>query len=62
MPRLIGYREPRFEVVTDTITVGDRHTIQVPPRVVVKSLPALDRDPIPPRDWPTAWLVKWRDR
>ena len=51
-------------VITDTVWVSNRFTFHISPRLKVKviNLSPPKRDQISPRDWPTAWLVKWRDR
>jgi hypothetical protein len=63
MPRLIGCRKPPIciTVASETVCVSNRFTLLVLETEVVR-LPPLTEDQPTPRDWPAAWLVKWRDR
>lgn len=65
MPRrlLVGAGEPYIVVVSDTVSVSNRFTLQVSEVEIVPLPQVIEDHPTPaPRDWPAAWLVKWRDR
>jgi len=61
---LVGGGDPYITVVSDTVSVSNRFTLQVTEveEVEIVPLPQVTKDKPAPRDWPAAWLVKWRDR